>query len=881
MRSVLAAGLSVLLFVGLLSCGGAPPTRIDRDNAVGRRVAARERSDLAGGKVALPGDYVLENENLRVLVGGLGRKGVERGALLEIRLRSAGSYQSLTHWSFGLNIKDRGIKLTPIDLHLIERNGQPAVRFLTAGWLGDRVVHVDREVALAAVDGVLNVSSSVWTESGDPIEDARIVERVDWEGATPFAPGVGEIVDEEIHRVPWLARDGRSSALVLGYLQGALHVKTSFQPHGADRLPGSTTVLSPAGIVNSGEAMRLQAFVALAHYGVSDALRRFGWARGKPFAEANVHLPYVPAGTLARVYHNGVVQVRGRPGPDGNLVMPLPDPPSGSQPFKLTIAATAWGHAATVPVSIVANQRVVLNIPRGGSVHVVVRDRDGRNMPGRIRFESIDRPVKKIDLGPDYNASGARDTVITVNGDVEIPLMAGRFIVRVSRGPEYSLFEETIEVTESFQPQVGAKLERVLDPGAWIGSDFHLHSSPSPDSQVTLEDRVASLAAEGVRFAVPTDHDHVTSLIEAIQTLGVRDFGTVSGVEVTTAEPIFGHFNAYPYPLDPSQPGNGAPSPRGLTGISLFDQLHQVTTNPLVQVNHPRMEGGIGYFDAYAFDPHTGQAREGFSESFDVLEVWNGFDLARPAVYEQVFREWLAILMRGNRIVATGNSDSHSVRYQWAGYPRTFVNAPEGPSQPDAVIAALRAGRAFVSDGPFLEVTIDGHGPGELVPAANGKVKVRVHVRAAPWMDVSTLECWVGETLVRSEPIVLRPAKNARRGAPAGPRPVERLLKEIELPITQDSFVVVRVSGAEPMNAYFARNDILPGAFTNPIFIDADGDAITPWIREPSTTVDAGSADAHVTSIPTHTHGSDTPAHTHGPDTHTHESDTHEAAHQH
>ena len=59
------------------------------------------------------------------------------------------------------------------------------------------------------------------------------------------------------------------------------------------------------------------------------------------------------------------------------------------------------------------------------------------------------------------------------------------------------------------------------------------------------------------------------------------------------------------------------------------------------------------------------------------MEVFNGFDLARPEKVERVFRDWLAILARGQRVVATGSSDSHQVRYQLAGYPRTYIQLPE------------------------------------------------------------------------------------------------------------------------------------------------------------------------------------------------------------
>lgn len=100
-------------------------------------------------------------------------------------------------------------------------------------------------------------------------------------------------------------------------------------------------------------------------------------------------------------------------------------------------------------------------------------------------------------------------------------------------------------------------------------------------------------------------------------------------------------------------------------------------------------------------------------------------------------------------------------------------------------------------------------------------------------MDVTTLECWVGGQLVHTEPVTPKMPK-AKRNAPAPLPPVIRMQKSIKLPITTDTFIVVRVTGTKPMDAFFGRNAIPPVAFTNPIFVDADSDGRLPWFPPPS-----------------------------------------------
>lgn len=68
--------------------------------------------------------------------------------------------------------------------------------------------------------------------------------------------------------------------------------------------------------------------------------------------------------------------------------------------------------------------------------------------------------------------------------------------------------------------ELRATLRPVLPP-AWIAADLHLHSSPSPDSRVTLAQRVGSLVCNGIDFAVATDHNRITDLSPAVRAAGL------------------------------------------------------------------------------------------------------------------------------------------------------------------------------------------------------------------------------------------------------------------------------------------------------------------------------------------------------------------------
>ena len=158
---------------------------------------------------------------------------------------------------------------------------------------------------------------------------------------------------------------------------------------------------------------------------------------------------------------------------------------------------------------------------------------------------------------------------------------------------------------------------------------------------MSLERRVAAVAAEGVDLAVSSDHNFVTDYRQAIASQRLERFvqGMV-GIELTTIES--GHFNAFPLRFDPEPITNGSFAWPRRTPQALFDDLRALgrygPDETVVQVNHPR-DSILGYFDNYNFNQDTGEPENSdslisapqeefqasaFSFDFDAIEVFNG-----------------------------------------------------------------------------------------------------------------------------------------------------------------------------------------------------------------------------------------------------------------
>lgn len=412
--------------------------------------------------------------------------------------------------------------------------------------------------------------------------------------------------------------------------------------------------------------------------------------------------------------------------------------------------------------------------------------------------------------------------------ELRMALAAGEYRVVASHGPEHSVARVSVVLRPGESQLQQLWLQREADSGRYVACDLHVHTDGSFDSRVALEERVVSAAAEGLRAAVITDHNRVLPegmLPTAADTVLVR------GIEITTWDPEFGHFNWFP--------SAHAPSYKHSDPARLLASLPRQPAR-FVQVNHPRLMQHIGYFELSAAAGVHASMRHGF----DGVEVWNGYDLHRPSERDRVLFDWLSLIEHGQRVVATGGSDSHDLTHTLIGYPRTYVALDDAATFSDVELArALSRGRAFVSNGPILDLEVDGHVPGDtvVIPPRAAALHVRVRVDAPEFMDLQTLEIFVDAKRVWSEPIAAL--------AGAG-KPLERAraVIEVELPLPALSrsrglhSVLAQVRGERPMSELFDEHEVRPFAFTNPVWITR---RVGPGAaRPPILQVHTGLADA-------------------------------------
>src|SRR4029434_1302553 len=95
---------------------------------------------------------------------------------------------------------------------------------------------------------------------------------------------------------------------------------------------------------------------------------------------------------------------------------------------------------------------------------------------------------------------------------------------------------------------------------------------------------------------------------------------------------------------------------------------------------------------------------------------------------------WYRLLNCGFRIPAAAGTDAMtnfaSLRGP-VGMNRVYVKL-DGPLSRERFLAGIKAGRTFATNGPLVELTIDGHGVGDEIrlPATGGRLRVHAALRS-------------------------------------------------------------------------------------------------------------------------------------------------------
>lgn len=471
------------------------------------------------------------------------------------------------------------------------------------------------------------------------------------------------------------------------------------------------------------------------------------------------------------------------------------------------------------PISIVTQS--VDEVVSGAQIEVSVTDAEtGAAMPCRLTVTRKDGTLQPLRAEPAEAVAVRIGVVYTRNGRATLSLPPGDYQLHAGRGFEWSVETAAVSAKEGAVMPVALKLRREVDTNGWIAADSHIHTlTHSGHGDATIDERMLTIAGEGIELAVATDHNHHTDYAPSAASMGVADrFTPVIGNEVTTKH---GHFNAFPIQADAK-----------VVDVKEDDWsklLPDIRATPGVQVitlNHPRdVHSGFIPLGGVQFNPKTGKHRQEAALDIDAMEVITSG--AMQSDIHLLYRDWFALLNRGHRIAAVASSDTHDVNRFILGQGRTYVAAKDADPANldlDEVWRSYQEGRLLVSLGLLVQLEVqDRFGVGDLATGLPERIKVEALVSGPAWVQADHIELYANGQVIREQKI----ADDHRAGEKA------RITWEIPKP-SHDVHLVVIATGPgvtepfgeipqpyQPTSKTFTSRVI---GSTNPVWIDADGD---------------------------------------------------------
>ncbi|HKI58825.1 MAG TPA: CehA/McbA family metallohydrolase [Trueperaceae bacterium] len=246
-------------------------------------------------------------------------------------------------------------------------------------------------------------------------------------------------------------------------------------------------------------------------------------------------------------------------------------------------------------------------------------------------------------------------------------------------------------------------------PAGWLRGDLHAHSRHS-DARWDSGELVVRARALGLDFVTLSDHNTVSGLDELLGAQA-QDPGLIvlPGMELTT---FWGH--ALALGLRDWTDWRVADGRRSMAQIA----REVASRGGVFVIAHPTSAGDPTCTGCRWLYPDTspGPARH--------VEIFNGG--SGDVRNEQALALWYRWLDEGHTVFATAGSDAHDASLMIHGVRFDVVRCDR--SSPAAVLAAVDAGRSYLSRGPHLELrAVDAAGrrgePGDTVAAGAADVQ--------------------------------------------------------------------------------------------------------------------------------------------------------------
>ncbi|MGW4798908.1 CehA/McbA family metallohydrolase [Nonomuraea sp. NPDC004297] len=411
--------------------------------------------------------------------------------------------------------------------------------------------------------------------------------------------------------------------------------------------------------------------------------------------------------------------------------------------------------------------------------------------------------------------------------DLVLQVPCVELTVTVARGMEYDEARRRLTPLPGEERLVELTPERLYDAPArgWYGGDLHVHLNWAGDRVAVPADAAAAQHGEDL---------HVLNLLagnvsgrrvydrEALEHWTDRDLPWsdathLARMGVEYRNDLLGHIYAFAPRSAPGRYHTGfdgdadwppnADGLRELRGLGALVGYSHPFRTPIADGDPPK---GI-----VSPVPRNCAARELVADA--ALGLVDSLDVLTHASIPATASVYRRLLGAGNRLAVTAGTDAmisftrSDNQSNPPGWARVYARV-EGELTARSFAAAVRAGRTFATTGPWLELSVNGQGPGHVLPATRGQ---RISVTAtAVGPEVSAVRIRTAEGVWAGAERLPAEHWPEHRG-----RGEDRLTVTVELRVDAPTYVVAEVL-CDPHPRTLTATGY---ALTSPVYVDVDG----------------------------------------------------------
>jgi hypothetical protein len=504
-------------------------------------------------------------------------------------------------------------------------------------------------------------------------------------------------------------------------------------------------------------------------------------------------------------------------------------PTAGGEPYKLTFFEHDAFHPRWSPdgewIAYIDNReglpQLALLETHGGANRIVrIADRrwkrpmgvlvgrtlDDRGEPTGARVHLTAADGKFYAPADAYaRVSAAGDRVFHATGEFRVELPVGTASLTTVKGFEFHPAAATAEIRANEVTTVAVTLTRMTDMNArgWYSGSTHVHMNYAGNLHNTLENLMMMSGAEDQDIVLEQvankdnrilDHQH---FVKGGGPHPLSRSGMLLVVGQEYRPPFWGHvfmFGMRDHLISPFT--------TGYEGTAI-ESLYPTNTD---MFRRARAQGAyVGYVHAFAGenDPLAGTLGAGKGVMVDAaLATTDAVEWS--AASRSGFFPLYAMWNNGLKIAAVGGEDSISNLHmsKLVGSYRTYVFTGARGLDMHAWLDGMRQGRAFVTNGPLVELMVNGARPGETVRLSAGGGDVRIGTRVRSIVPLQRVSLYFN-----GQPVAEIPLAPDRQTADS----------DTTVTVTRSGWYHLRAEGAP--GDRFPLDTGYPQAFTNPVWV--------------------------------------------------------------